>query len=123
MEARRSRWSSASRAPADASLLARDASKGDLAHPNFRSRLVVREIKATYCSARRRLWATEKVSAKGKPLKIGLWDISRAHFYGTPKRKIYIELPEEQDAHGMVGLLKKSMYGTQDAPAKFRAIS
>ena len=114
-----------------------DTNKGDPARPNFRSRLVVREIKAAkkaedklpqnllfsstppleamrlLCS----LWATEKVSAKGKPLKIGLWDISRAHFYGTPKRKIYIELPEEENAPGVVGLLKKSMYCTQDAPA------
>ena len=64
-----------------------DTNKGDPANPNFRSRLVV-----------------------------GLWDISRAHFYGVPKRRIYIQLPDEDASPGMVGRLTKSMYGTQDAP-------
>ena len=62
------------------------------------------------------LWATERVSQRGRSLKIGLWDISRAHFYGMPKRCIYIELPEEDATPGMVGRLTKSMYGTQNAP-------
>ena len=38
------------------------------------------------------------------------------HFYGVPKRRIYIELPDEDSTPGMVGRLTKSMYGTQDAP-------
>ena len=91
-----------------------DTDKGDPRKPNFRSRLVVREIKAAkapedqlpqsllfsstppleamrlLCS----LWSSQQVSRNGQRLKLGLWDISRAHFYGTPKRTIYIELPE-----------------------------
>lgn len=53
-------------------------------------------------------------------MKLGLWDISRAHFYGTPKRTIYIGLPPEDEQEGgepQCGLLLKSMYGTQDAPS------
>ena len=107
-----------------------DTNKGD------RSRLVVREIKAHKSPEERipqnmlfsstppleamrllcSLWATERVSHQGRPLKIGLWDISRAHFYGVPKRRIYIQLPDEDASPGMVGRLTKSMYGTQDAP-------
>ena len=116
-----------------------DTNKGDPTNPNFRSRLVAKDIKAAkkpedqlpanllfsstppleamrlLCS----LFATQKRSKHGELLKIGLWDISRAHFYGVPKRKIYIELPsEEQAAEGgkNCGLLERSMYGTQDAP-------
>ena len=60
---------------------------------------------------------------KGQRLKSGLWDISRAHFYGKPKRTIYVELPEEDKTPGReeCGLLTKSMYGTQDAPAIWQA--
>ena len=116
-----------------------DTNKGDPTNPNYRSRLVVREIKARktkeeqlpanllssstppleamrlLCS----LWATKRKSYHNQPLKLGLWDISRAHFYGTPKRRIYIELPPEDEASKdgqTCGLLVKSMYGTQDAP-------
>ena len=95
-----------------------DTNKGDPTNPNYRSRLVVREIKARktkeeqlpanllfsstppleamrlLCS----LWATKRKSCHNQPLKLGLWDISRAQFYGTPKRKIYIELPPEDEA-------------------------
>lgn len=53
-------------------------------------------------------------SVHGRRLKIGLWDISRAHFYGTPKRRIYIEIPsEDRRSKGgkSCGLLEKSMAG------------
>ena len=96
-----------------------DTNKGDPTNPNFRSRLVVREIKARKRPEERipqnmlfsstppleairllcSLWATER------SLKIGLWDISRAHFYGVPKRRINIELPQEDSTPGMVGRL------------------
>ena len=82
-----------------------DTNKGDPEKPNYRSRLVAREIKAAkkpestpLLEAMRYLlsaWATDRVSAKGRRLKLGLWDISRAHFYGVPKRRIYVELPPE----------------------------
>ena len=114
-----------------------ETNKGDPEKPNYRSRLVAREIKAAKkpedqlpqnllfsstppLEAMRYLlsaWATDRVSAKGRRLKLGLWDISRAHFYGVPKRRIYVELPPEDAEEGFCGLLEKSMYGCQDAPA------
>ena len=52
------------------------------------------------------------------PYKIGIFDISRAHFYGVARRRVFVELVEEDKAHfgaGKCGLLLKTMYGTQDA--------
>eukprot|EP00971_Amphidinium_carterae_P141680 2806772-Amphidinium_carterae.3 len=60
------------------------------------------------------------VSPQGKPLKLALWDVSRAHLYGDTQRDLYVELPIEDSHHSddvepMRGLLLRSMYGTQDA--------
>ena len=58
------------------------------------------------------------LSNKGKPLKLGSYDISRSHFPGAAQRLIYIRLPaEDRQKYGedKVGILIKSMYGTQDA--------
>ena len=58
------------------------------------------------------------VSNQGKPLKLRHCDISRAHFQGTAQRLIYIEIhAEDRQKYGedQVGILVKSMYGTQDA--------
>ena len=112
-----------------------DTNKGDDDHPNYRSRLVAREIKAKktptdqlpasqvfsampplegskiLCS----LMMSLKVSSRGKPLKLGFWDISRAHFYGIAQREVYVRLPDEDYTEGQCGLLQKGMYGTQDA--------
>ena len=116
-----------------------DTNKGDHDKPNLRSRLVVRDIKARKGPDEQldpavlfsamppiegmrllaSLLVTRKKSKHGKALKLGSWDISRAHFYGTPKRNIFVQLPEEEgvDTTQECGLLCKSMYGTQDAPA------
>ena len=70
------------------------------------------------------VWMSVKLSKTDKPLKLGLWDISRAHFTEKAEREIYIKIPEEDhmddDAEPMVGLLQRSMYGTQDASNIFR---
>ena len=58
------------------------------------------------------------LSSKGKPSKLGHYDINRAHFQGTAQRLIYIRLPaDDRQKYGedKVGRLIKSMYGTQDA--------
>eukprot|EP00971_Amphidinium_carterae_P204481 4057875-Amphidinium_carterae.1 len=52
-------------------------------------------------------------SPKGKPLKLALWDISRAHLYGDAQRDLYVELPPEDaqlegDVEPMCGLLLRS---------------
>ena len=109
-----------------------DRNKGDQIKENFRSRLVVREIKKQHgalpvhestssmppleaakllCS----LAVSRKVSKRGKPLKLALYDISRAHFYGVAKRRIFVTLPPGDEEEGKCALLLKSMYGTMDA--------
>eukprot|EP00929_Paragymnodinium_shiwhaense_P048611 TRINITY_DN24555_c0_g1_i1.p1 TRINITY_DN24555_c0_g1~~TRINITY_DN24555_c0_g1_i1.p1 ORF type:complete len:587 (+),score=99.23 TRINITY_DN24555_c0_g1_i1:363-2123(+) len=111
-----------------------DTNKGDHLRPNYRSRVVVREIKARKTTAEQ-LFPEQLFSAM-PPLeacmillsllaslgrqryKIGVFDIRRAHFYGTAQRKIYVDLVgEDKLVHGSdkCGLLVKSMYGTQDA--------
>ena len=57
-------------------------------------------------------------SRAGRSLKVRHYDVSRAHFMGKAQRTIYIELPEEERQRlgpDVVGLLLRSMYGTQDA--------
>ncbi|CAE7245381.1 unnamed protein product [Symbiodinium sp. CCMP2592] len=111
-----------------------DRNKGDASNPNYRSRLVVREVKKSsrtddlpehelfsampplealklLCS----ILVSQKVSAQGKPLKLKLFDISRAHFYGQSRRKVYTNLPEGDEQEGYCALLQRTMYGTQDA--------
>ena len=52
-------------------------------------------------------------SPRGLPLKLGFWDVSRAHLYGLAQRDLFIRLPAE-DGGGCARLLR-SMCGTQDA--------
>ncbi len=50
--------------------------------------------------------------------KIGIFDISKAHFYGVARRRVFVDLVEEDKAHfgaDKSGLLLKTIYGTQDA--------
>ena len=51
--------------------------------------------------------------------KIMVMDVKCAFLYGEIKRNVYIELPHVDPKYGdggLVGKLKKSMYGTRDAP-------
>jgi hypothetical protein len=107
-----------------------DRNKGDREHPNYRSRIVVREVKKQHgalpghmlfsnmppleavkilCSE----LATRKKNKKGTDLRLALYDISRAHFYG--EAQIYVTLPPGEEQEGYRAILKKTMYGTQDA--------
>ena len=109
-----------------------DRNKGDKERPNYRSRIVVREVKKQHgalpghmlfsnmppleavkilCSE----LATRKTSKKGRDLRMALYDISRAHFYGEAQREIYVTLPPGDEQEGFCAILKKTMYGTQDA--------
>ena len=49
------------------------------------------------------------------------WDISRAHFMPTAEIRFLIQLPDEDrtEKYG-VGLLGRTMYGTQDASNLFQ---
>ena len=47
--------------------------------------------------------------------KVLVLDISRAHFHPLVRRELYIRLPAEDAAPGMIGKLIHMMYGTRDA--------
>ena len=120
-----------------------DVNKGDGNKPKIRSRLVAKEIKKakplesqlggseTFSStppletiySLLSLFATKQKHKED--LKLGAWDISRAHFMGEAAREIIVRLPEEdrvhpEDTEPMLGRLLRSMYGTQDASKIFQ---
>ena len=114
-----------------------DTNKGDKNTPFVRSRIFVRECEKgrnavesleleqlfsalpplealkLLCS----LKVSLKMSCRSKPLKLAHFDVSRAHFMPKARRELYVELPDEDPMkqRGCVGLLLRSMYGTQDA--------
>eukprot|EP00971_Amphidinium_carterae_P353001 6492793-Amphidinium_carterae.1 len=117
-----------------------DQNKGTNESPNYRSRLVAREIKPNgkrvlaeedsyssmppsealkvMCS----LLASLRYNKSGEALKMKVIDISRAHYYGKARRELYVALPTEFDAtQKLCGRLLKSWYGTQDAAACWEA--
>ena len=58
---------------------------------------------------------TEQRNSKGEPLEMLVLDVSRAHFYGASRRKVYTTLPEGYEEEGKCALLLRTMYGTEDA--------
>ena len=112
-----------------------DTNKGDDRVPNYRSRLVGREIKK---DARLDLFAATppletikflmSCCAKGQgrkdPLRMAVIDIKRAYFYAPVRRPVFIEIPDEDKEPGdwdMVGQLHLSLYGTRDAAQNWTA--
>lgn len=103
-----------------------DINKGDQEKPNYRSRLVAREIitcKRDDCFA-----ATPPLEALQVILSMAATanrgeivmanDVARAFFYARAKREVYVQLPKEDLKIGeeqLCGRLKYSMYGTRDA--------
>ena len=126
-------WDRTGRAPIPLKWV--DTNKGDHQRPNVRSRLVAKEIKAKKKGTPDELGPGEVFSSMPpleafmalvslwvalvpKGYKLAMFDISRAHFYGVAKREVYVELESEdleQYGSDKCGLLRKSMYGTQDA--------
>lgn len=116
-----------------------DINKGDADHPDYRSRLVAKEInrkkkKDNIFAATPPLEAlkmllafavTEGVGFKGgKPadgMKLDFIDVRRAYFHAKARREVYVALPPEDFEEGMCGRLNMSMYGTQDASANWEA--
>ena len=111
-----------------------DTNKGDVERPNYRSRLVVREIKAKKTPEEKleidqlfssmpplealMLLISEFTTLSRQNYKLAMFDISRAHFYGVAQRRVFVELTDEDKkefGRDKCGLLMKSMYGTQDA--------
>ena len=109
-----------------------DINKGDENNPEYRSRLVAKEIKKDNnqdlfaatppLEAKKLLMSlamTEGVGfERGKEksgMRIDFIDVRRAYFYSPSERDVFVDLPEEDYEPGMCGKLVKSMYGTRDA--------
>ncbi len=116
-----------------------DTNKGDDEHPNYRSRLVAREIRRAGedpifaptppLESLRTIISLAATNVRGAtphvrdPLserrtQVSFMDIRRAYFCAAtdPNDPTYVELPaEDKDCGSMVGLLKKHMYGTRRA--------
>ena len=103
-----------------------DINKGDTEAPNYRSRLVAREINTSKrddlfaatppLEALKVILSLTTSSNKGEIIMIN--DISRAFFHAPAKRQVYVQLPTEDKGNGdeeMCGKLNYSMYGTRDA--------
>ncbi len=106
-----------------------DVNKGDKLNPDYRARLVGRELNT---EARLDLFAATppleslklicSICAshqdQANPYVLLSVDVKRAYFYAKARRPIYIEIPVEDyepgDEH-MVGRLNLSLYGTRDA--------
>ena len=113
-----------------------DINKGDDALPNYRSRLVAKEIRrgpnedmfaatppleAKKClfSMVMSTFARGRCKKESHRNKLLFIDVSRAYFYAPSRRPVYVKLPEEDDEPGMCGRLNVSMYGTQDAASNW----
>jgi hypothetical protein len=116
-----------------------DTNKGDDESPNYRSRLVAREIRrkgenpifapTPPLESLRTVISLAASDVKGMPrhvrapnsvhrTQVSFIDISRAYFCAAtdPNDPTYVELPAEDPEHGtMVGRLLKHMYGTRKA--------
>ena len=118
-----------------------DTNKRDQENPEYRSRLVVREIKARKKVEERldpallfsgmppaeslRMLVSymqseddsdHSAGSSALDRKMAGWDISRAHFYGDVQRPLFVQLPQQPgESRPEVKRLLKTMYGTQDA--------
>ena len=103
-----------------------DINKGDNDQPNYRSRLVAREINTHKgedvfaatppLEAIKAILLRTATASKGEVVMVN--DISRAYFHARTKRDVYVQLADEDrlpNEAGMCGKLKYSMYGTRGA--------
>lgn len=103
-----------------------DVNKGDAKSPNYRSRLLAKEIN-TYkrmdlfavtppLEAMTMVLSMAAIGNKGEVVMVN--DVSRAVFHAKLKRAVYVELPAEDKGLGdenKCARLNYSMYGTRDA--------
>ena len=115
-----------------------DSDKGDSTRPDYRSRLVVQETRASSTipvgdvgavfaatpplECLRVICSLVMSSAPAAGLVLRVLDISRAHPHCEIKRLVYVRLPLEdprsQEA-GVCGVLNMVLYGTRDAGQNF----
>ena len=109
-----------------------DINKGDSERPNYRSRVVAREINnqkrndlfaaTPPLEAFKTIVSMAASSNKGERIMIN--DVSRAFFHAKATRPVYVQLPEEdrkEGEEGFCGKLNYSMYGTRDAAQNWAA--
>ena len=97
--------------------------KGDEQRPNYRSRLVIQEVRHSGIEAIfaatpplesiRFLLSLQRSTTE--KLKVMFIDIRRAHWTATIQRKVYVRLPKEVCDPSLCGRLNKAMYGCRDA--------
>ena len=110
-----------------------DVNKGDTQRPNVRCRYVAKDIafkkSDDFFAAMPPLEvlrmlisqaATGRTSGRGGK-KILVIDAKKAHLHAVPDREIFVDLPPERRQPGMCGRLKRCLYGTRDAPARWEA--
>jgi hypothetical protein len=110
-----------------------DVNKGDLKRPVVRSRFVAKEFAdkrsdeffaaTPPLEALRMLLshaATGRRSSKGGR-KILVVDARKAHLHAPAERLVYVDLPPEAKRPGMCARLRRCLYGTRDAPARWEA--
>ena len=103
-----------------------DINKGDQENPNYRSRIVARELNTHKrddlfaatppLEALKLVLSMTATANKGEVVMIN--DISRAFFHAKVERDVFIQLPDEDRKPGeehLCGKLRLSMYGTRDA--------
>ena len=125
-----------------------DTNKGTEEEPAYRSRLCAREMKHRQVKGWDEMAGSEsdlfasmppievvkilfseyvsrQMSRSRKCLKVGLYDVRRAHFNAEATRDdLFIEIPDELIPEGktreeVIGVLLKCMYGTRDAAANW----
>ena len=109
-----------------------DVDKGDINRPNYRSRLVVQEVRSSEIEAIfaatpplesiRMLLSLQRSGNerdhKGRRKKVMFLDVRRAHWTAKIFRLVYVQLPDEAGVGpGKCGRLNKAMYGCRDAAA------
>ena len=100
--------------------------KGTKTNPHMKCRLVAQELgygarmDEPYANtpSLRCIKLAMYAAQKGKDRKLMTLDVQSAFLCGAARRKIYIELPSADPQHGSdeVGLLRKALRGTRDAP-------
>ena len=109
-----------------------DLDKGDIDRPNYRSRLVIQEVRQSHTQAIfaatpplesiRILLSLQRTGNKrdhlGRMQKVMFLDVRRAHWNAKIYRLVYVRLPDEAGlGPGKCGRLNKAMYGCRDAAA------
>ena len=110
-----------------------DTNKGDDENPEYRSRIVAKDLKTKrdpnmpaidsfapmpaleMMKLLLSLASMWRKTSRGGTLVIMVVDVRKAHWNAAARRTIYIKLPEEDHEEGMCGLCLKSLYGFLDA--------